>query len=203
MTHEEMNISSELEQLRNDYAQLKKDLDRQEITNERLIRASIRKDLRFIDRKKWMGIPAFVAVAALMPYLSREIGLRMPFVIVTIVWMAILAVLNFIRMGGLDDKMMSMLSTQEFVREIKKRKQQQFRWLQVNVPLLLLWIGYFVGECIHADLPEEFLYSLLGGMGTGLIIGGIAGMRIHNRIVGIYEGIILQLEDTETTDYIR
>lgn len=202
MTHEEMNISSELEQLRNDYAQLKKDLDRQEITNERLIRASIRKDLRFIDRKKWMGIPAFVAVAALMPYLSREIGLRMPFVIVTIVWMAILAVLNFIRMGGLDDKMMSMLSTQEFVREIKKRKQQQFRWLQVNVPLLLLWIGYFVGECIHADLPEEFLYSLLGGMGTGLIIGGIAGMRIHNRIVGIYEGIILQLEDTETTDYI-
>lgn len=203
MTHEEMNISSELEQLRNDYAQLKKDLDRQEITNERLIRASIRKDLRFIDRKKWMGIPAFIAVAALMPYLSREIGLRMPFVIVTIVWMAILAVLNFIRMGGLDDKMMSMLSTQEFVREIKKRKQQQFRWLQVNVPLLLLWIGYFVGECIHADLPEEFLYSLLGGMGTGLIIGGIAGMRIHNRIVGIYEGIILQLEDTETTDYIK
>lgn len=203
MTHEEMNISSELEQLRNDYAQLKKDLDRQEITNERLIRASIRKDLRFIDRKKWMGIPAFVAVAALMPYLSREIGLRMPFVIVTMVWMAILAVLNFIRMGGLDDKMMSMLSTQEFVREIKKRKQQQFRWLQVNVPLLLLWIGYFVGECIHADLPEELLYSLLGGMGTGLIIGGIAGMRIHNRIVGIYEGIILQLEDTETTDYIR
>lgn len=203
MTHEEMNISSELEQLRNDYAQLKKDLDRQEITNERLIRASIRKDLRFIDRKKWMGIPAFVAVAALMPYLSREIGLRMPFVIVTMVWMAILAVLNFIRMGGLDDKMMSMLSTQEFVREIKKRKQQQFRWLQVNVPLLLLWIGYFVGECIHADLPEELLYSLLGGMGTGLIIGGIAGMRIHNRIVGIYEGIILQLEDTENTDYIR
>lgn len=203
MTHEEMNISSELEQLRNDYAQLKKDLDRQEITNERLIRASIRNDLRFIDRKKWMGIPAFVAVAALMTYLSREIGLRMPFVIVTMVWMAILAVLNFIRMGGLDDKMMSMLSTQEFVREIKKRKQQQFRWLQVNVPLLLLWIGYFVGECIHADLPEEFLYSLLGGMGTGLIIGGIAGMRIHNRIVGIYEGIILQLEDTETTDYIR
>lgn len=203
MTHEEMNISSELEQLRNDYAQLKKDLDRQEITNEKLIRASIRKDLRFIDRKKWMGIPAFIVIAALMPYLSREIGLRMPFVIVTMVWMAILAVLNFIRMGGLDDKMMSMLSTQEFVREIKKRKQQQFRWLQVNVPLLLLWIGYFVGECIHADLPEELLYSLLGGMGTGLIIGGIAGMRIHNRIVGIYEGIILQLEDTETTDYIR
>lgn len=203
MTHEEMNISSELEQLRNDYAQLKKDLDRQEITNERLIRTSIRKDLRFIDRKKWMGIPAFVVIAALMPYLSREIGLRMPFVIVTIVWMAILAVLNFIRMGGLDDKMMSMLSTQEFVREIKKRKQQQFRWLQVNVPLLLLWIGYFVGECMHADLPEELLYSLLGGMGTGLIIGGIVGMRIHNRIVGIYEGIILQLEDTETTEFIR
>lgn len=203
MTHEEMNISSELEQLRKDYAQLKQELGKQEITNEKLIRESIRKDLRFIDKKKWMGIPAFIIVAGLMPYLIQEIGLRLPFVIVTIVWMATLTVGNFIRMSGIDDRLISMMSTQEFLKKIKKQKQQQFRWLQVNIPLLFLWVGYFIGECIHADLPQEIMYSLLGGLLTGVVIGGIIGLRMHNRIIGIYEGIILQLENPEAGEFIR
>ena len=198
-----MNISSELEQLRKDYAQLKQELGRQEITNEKLIRESIRKDLRFIDKKKWMGIPAFIIVAGLMPYLIQEIGLRLPFAIVTIVWMAIMAVANFIRMSGMDERLISMMSTQEFLKKIKKQKQQQFRWLQVNIPLLFLWVGYFIGECIHADLPREILYSLLSGLLTGVVIGGIIGLRMHNRIVGIYEGIILQLENPEAAEFIR
>lgn len=203
MTNEEMNISRELEQLRNDYTKLKSVLDRQEITNERLIMESIRKDLGFVGRKKWAGVPAFLAVVALMPYLSREIGLRTPFMIATIVMMAVLAIANFIRMSGLDDNLVSMMSTQEFVKQIKKRKQQQFNWIKTTIPMLFLWTGYFVGECLHADLPEEILFSLLCGLATGMIIGGIIGLHIHNRIVGIYEGIILQLENPEAADLIK
>lgn len=203
MTNEEMNISRELEQLRNDYTKLKSVLDRQEITNERLIMESIRKDLGFVGRKKWAGVPAFLAVVALMPYLSREIGLRTPFMIATIVMMAVLAIANFIRMSGLDDNLVSMMSTQEFVKQIKKRKQQQFNWIKTTIPMLFLWTGCFVGECLHTDLPEEILFSLLCGLATGMIIGGIIGLHIHNRIVGIYEGIILQLENPEAADLIK
>ena len=203
MTNEEMNISLELEQLRKDYAQLKQELGRQEITNEKLIRESIRKDLGFIDKKKWIGIPAFVIVAALLPYISQELGLRMTFVIVTISYIAILAIANFIRLSEMDERLMSMMSTQEFLKRIKKRKQQQYHWLMINIPLLFLWVGYFIGECIHADIPKESLYSLTGGLLTGLIIGGTIGLRIHNRIIGIYEGIILQLENPEAAEHIR
>lgn len=202
MTNEEMNISSELEQLRNDYAQLKQELGRQEITNEKLIWDSIRKDLRFIDKKKWIGIPAFLAVACVMPYLSQEIGFRLPFIVVTIVWIAILAVANFILMSGMDDRLISMMSTQDFLKKVKRQKQLEFRWLQVNIPLLILWVGYFIGECIHANLPHEILYSLIGGLLFGLVIGGIIGWRMHNKIIGIYEGIILQLEHPEASSSI-
>lgn len=201
MTNEEMNITHELEQLRKDYAQLKQELGKQEITNERLIRESIRKDLSFIDKKKWIGIPAIIIVAVLMPYISKELGLRTSFVIITIVWIAILAIVNFITMNGMDERLISMMPTQEFLKRIKKQKQQQFRWLQINIPLLFLWVGYFIGECIHANLPQEILYSLLGGLITGLVIGGTIGLRMHNRIIGIYEGIILQLENPEAGDY--
>lgn len=201
MTNEEMNITHELEQLRKDYAQLKQELGKQEITNERLIRESIRKDLSFIDKKKWIGIPAIIIVAVLMPYISKELGLRTSFVIITIVWIAILAIVNFIRMNGMDERLISMMPTQEFLKRIKKQKQQQFRWLQINIPLLFLWVGYFIGECIHANLPQEILYSLLGGLITGLVIGGTIGLRMHNRIIGIYEGIILQLENPEAGNY--
>ena len=201
MTNEEMNITHELEQLRKDYAQLKQELGKQEITNERLIRESIRKDLSFIDKKKWIGIPAIIIVAVLMPYISKELGLRTTFVIITIVWIAILAIANFIRMNGMYERLISMMPTQEFLKRIKKQKQQQFRWFQINIPLLFLWVGYFIGECIHANLPQEILYSLLGGLITGLVIGGTIGLRMHNRIIGIYEGIILQLENPEAGDY--
>ena len=203
MTNEEMNLSRELEQLRKDYAQLKQELGRQEITNEKLIGESIHKDLRFINSKKWIGIPAFVIVSALLPFLSHEFGLRMTFVIVTVSYMAILAIANFIRLSGMDQRLMSMMSTQEFLKRIKKQKQQQFRWIQINIPLLFLWVGYFIGECINAKLPQELLYSLIGGILTGLVIGGIIGIRMHNRIIGIYEGIILQLENPEAADFIR
>lgn len=203
MTNEEMNIAHELEQLRKDYAQLKQELGKQEITNERLIRESIRKDLSFIDKKKWIGIPAIIIVAVLMPYISKELGLRTSFVIITIVWIAILAIVNFITMNGMDERLISMMPTQEFLKRIKKQKQQQFRWLQINIPLLFLWVGYFIGECIHANLPQEILYSLLGGLITGLVIGGTIGLRIHNRIIGIYEGIILQLENPEAGNYTK
>lgn len=201
MTNEEMNIAHELDQLRKDYAQLKQELGKQEITNERLIRESIRKDLSFIDKKKWIGIPAIIIVAVLMPYISKELGLRTSFVIITIVWIAILAIVNFITMNGMDERLISMMPTQEFLKRIKKQKQQQFRWLQINIPLLFLWVGYFIGECIHANLPQEILYSLLGGLITGLVIGGTIGLRMHNRIIGIYEGIILQLENPEAGNY--
>lgn len=201
MTNEEMNITHELEQLRKDYAQLKQELGKQEITNERLIRESIRKDLSFIDKKKWIGIPAIIIVAVLMPYISKELGLRTSFVIITIVWIAILAIVNFITMNGMDERLISMMPTQEFLKRIKKQKQQQFRWLQINIPLLFLWVGYFIGECIHANLPQEILYSLLGGLITGLVIGGTIGLRMHNRIIGIYEGIILHLENPEAGNY--
>lgn len=203
MTNEEMNIAHELEQLRKDYAQLKQELGKQEITNERLIRESIRKDLSFIDKKKWIGIPAIIIVAVLMPYISKELGLRTTFVIITIVWIAILAIVNFITMNGMDERLISMMPTQEFLKRIKKQKQQQFRWLQINIPLLFLWVGYFIGECIHANLPQEILYSLLGGLITGLVIGGTIGLRMHNRIIGIYEGIILQLENPEAGNYTK
>lgn len=203
MTNEEMNIAHELEQLRKDYAQLKQELGKQEITNERLIRESIRKDLSFIDKKKWIGIPAIIIVAVLMPYISKELGLRTSFVIITIVWIAILAIVNFITMNGMDERLISMMPTQEFLKRIKKQKQQQFRWLQINIPLLFLWVGYFIGECIHANLPQEILYSLLGGLITGLVIGGTIGLRMHNRIIGIYEGIILQLENPEAGNHTK
>lgn len=203
MTNEEINISSELEQLRNDYAQLKKELDKQEITNKILIQESIRKNLRFIDKKKWLGIPAFLIVAGFMPYLAQEIGLRMPFVIVTVVIIAFSAIANFIRMSRVDANLVSMMSTQEFLKRIKKQKKLQFRWIQFTIPVLLLWIGYFVGECLYANLPKEVLYPLLGGMATGLVIGGAIGISMHNKIIGIYEGIILQLENPEADPYIK
>lgn len=111
---------------------------------------------------------------------------------------------NFIRNRNIWVDLLSGKSTQIFLAEIKKRKEAQFRWLRINFSLFLLWLGYFIGECIHSGMEKDTLIPIIAGAVTGAVIGLTAGLRMHNRIIGAYEGIILELENPDAAhDIIR
>lgn len=204
MKNEETAISEELVQLRRQYAELKAQIDRQEITNEILIRESIRKDLRLVNSKKWVSCMAGIMAIMLVPATSLKFGLRTPFIIISVVWLAYMVVGNFIRNRNISVDLLSGKSTQIFLAEIKKRKEAQFRWLRINFSLFLLWLGYFIGECIHSGMEKDTLIPIIAGAVTGAVIGLTAGLRMHNRIIGAYEGIILELENPDAAhDIIR
>lgn len=199
MSNEEFTVSEELEQMRTQYAELKARFDKQEIINERLIGASIRKDLRIVSSKKWLSTLAGIFALALLPQVSLKLGLRLPFIIISVVWIAEMIIGNVIRNRRLSVDTLSGESTRKFLDEIKKRKAGQFRWVRVNMSILFLWLGYFIGECIHTGMSKEALIPLLIGVATGGIIGIAAGLMMHNRIIGVYEGIILELENPEVS----
>ena len=62
---------------------------------------------------------------------------------------------------------------------------------------MVLWIGYFIGEVLHAGLDKEMLIPIIIGIVLGTILGIAVGLRTHNRIIGIYEGIILEIENPD------
>lgn len=194
MKNEENAMSEELDQLRLQYTELKARIERQEITNEKLIMESIRKDLRLVNSKTWISCMAGIMAILTVPMVSFRFGLRTPFIIISIVWLICMVTGNIIRNRNISPDLLSGESTQKFLEAIKKRKKVQFRWIQINLSLFVLWLGYFIGECIHSGMDRETLIPIIAGALTGAVIGLAAGLRIHNRIIGAYEGIIIELE---------
>lgn len=194
---EEFTVSEELEQLRRQYAELKSSLEKQEITNEKLILQSIRKDLRLVESKRWISMLAgLFAISTIVPF-SLELGLRTPFIVLSAVWILSMIIGTAVRMKKLAINQLSGESIKEFITEIKKRKQTQFRWLRVNFILFFFWLSYFIGECIHTGMEKEILISLICGAICGAVIGLTLGLRMHNRIIGAYEGILIDLGHPE------
>lgn len=197
MTNEQFTISEELEQLRTEYAELKSRLDKQEITNEKLIRESIRKDLRLVHTKTLVSLIAGIAALGIIPLLSLHFNLSLTFMIISIVWMLGMVIGNFIRNREISCDSISGESTQAFLAEIKKRKKNQFRWIRVNYSIFLIWVAYFIAECFRSGMAKEMLLPLVSGIVAGALLGSLLGLRMHNRIIGAYEGIILELENPE------
>lgn len=195
-------LSEELEQMRLEYAGLKERLERQEITNEKLILASIRKDMRIVRGKTWISVACGVAALANLPLICFSLGLRIPFIIISIIWITAMVAGNVLRNREIGLDRLWGESTRNFLSEIKKRKAQQFRWVRVNITLFVVWTGYFVGECAASGMERETLIFVIAGVVTGAVIGVAMGLRMHNRIIGAYEGIILELENPEASHTI-
>lgn len=203
MKNEEFTVSEELEQMRKEYAELKARLERQEITNEKLIRETIRKSLRMVNDKKWVSLAAGIMAVPLIATLSMHLGLRPAFTIISIVWIVGMVAGNLVRNRNLSLDSVSGEPVRDFVDEIKRRKDSQFRWMRVNFSIFVLWVAYFAAECIHTGMSREMLIPIVAGMVAGMVLGLVIGLRMHNRIIGAYEGIILELENPDAAETVR
>ena len=202
MENQETNINLEFEELRREYSTLKQEIAKQNTLNEKLIMSSIRKDLRAITSKKYMSIMAAFIAIPLIIILSLDLNFRLPFIIISVTWMLAMCVGNFIRFSNLSIDSLFSSTTQTFLEEMKQRKTGQFRWVRIHFSILVLWVGYFIGELIHTGLPKDELLPMIGGCVLGLAIGLTIGLKVHNRIIGAYEGIILELENPEASHSI-
>lgn len=202
MENQETNINLELEELRREYSTLKQEIAKQNTLNEKLIMSSIRKDLRAITSKKYMSIMAAFIAIPLIIILSLDLDFRLPFIIISVAWMLAMCVGNFIRFSNLSIDSLFSSTTQTFLEEMKRRKTGQFRWVRIHFSLMILWVGYFIGELIRTGLPKDEFLPMIGGCVLGLAIGLTIGLKVHNRIIGAYEGIILELENPEASHSI-
>lgn len=194
MNNQEYTESQELEQLRMEYAEMKAKLDRQEITNSNRIHMSINQGLNSIRNNSWIGLPVLFIIFGVFYVLSRNLGLRLPFFIVTVVFAATIVIGNYIRLGGLDSAALSASPTRQFITEIKRRRVQQLRWIQIMLPLFVLWLGYFILEVMHTGRQGMDLYIIIFSLSVGAATGLFISFRTHNRIIQFYDSIIVQLE---------
>ncbi|MBQ7472399.1 MAG: hypothetical protein IJS97_08260 [Prevotella sp.] len=192
-------MNTELEEMRQQMAVLKKKLEQQEIISDRLIsktKESLEKDMATVRRKYRMGyVVSILAVPYLYYMVVYQFGGSVAFGIGTVIW----ALVNFIhyywRKGNLYD--MHSDNLLEAQRQASTLKQSYSKWIKIDYLFMACWLAWFTWE-VHlkstmegtGDTPR-FYFVFIIGMLMALPLSIWQVIKTHRR----YQRILDQIED--------
>ena len=189
------NENFELENMRTQMNTLKKKLDQQEIVNERFIRHSMENTAGKISRR-YYGIMALCLL--MIPYsywaFVKLSGFSVPFWIFTCIVMLVCCGGTYYNSRNLSDSNMMTNNLVDVRRRMARAKKFDANWLFLGIPLVIIFLGWFMYESylIH---HEAFFNGLFWGGCIGGVIGAIWGFSLHFRTQRQYQEIIDQIED--------
>ena len=195
-------MNTELEEMRQQMAVLKKKLEQQEIVNDRLIsktKESLEKDMATVRRKYKMGyVVGIFAVPFLYYIVVYRFGLSVAFGIVSAIWGLVTFIHYYWRKGNLYN--MHSDNLLEAQRKASTLKQSFTKWLKIDYVCLVCWLAWFGWEVYRK--------STMGGAGGvppiyfGFFVGLLIALPFHIwRVIKrhrFYQRIIDQIEDLTT-----
>lgn len=196
-------MNTELEEMREQLATLKKKLEKQEIVNDRLLsktKESLEKDMATVRRKYRMGrISNFFAVPLIYYIVVYQLGLSVPFGIATAIWAFVTFVFFFWRKGHLYNLHSdNLLEAQQKVTTLKQRHS---KWLKFDYLSLVFWMAWFVWEIYRkstmenaGDVPVRLYFGFVIGFLIGILINIWKVVETQRR----YQRMLDQIEDLKT-----
>ena len=187
----------EMDEMRQQMETLKKKLDAQEIVNDRLMRRSMKSTANKIVQRH----NVVMAIGILMipfGYFSFVMagGLSIPFWIATCIFMVLSAAATYYIGFDLRDSRLMQGKLLEVRRKVARAKKLENQWLFISIPLVILWLAWFVYEAMLQNVDgNRSGYGLLVGGAIGGIIGLIIGFSLHFKTQRQYQEIIDQIED--------
>ena len=186
---------TQLEDMRQQMAALKRKLERQEVVNDQLIRQMMRRNVSSLNRRTWV----LTTIALLMiPYgywaFVTLNGFSIAFWIGTCVLMLTSAGANlYIGKAVLNSQLLrnDLIDVRLKMARAKKLNAQ---WLLYGIPAIVLWFACFCYEAYKKGGAEEMNALLFSG-GIGAVVGLVIGLRIHFKTQRQYQAIIDQIED--------
>lgn len=190
---------NELLEMREQLATLKKQLDTQEIINDRLLKDAMSRKLSSINRSA-IWICAVCLIMIPFGYLNfQRLGHSAAFCIAT----SALFLINFVavllshyRLRKSDIRNGDLITTYTEVARMRKIYKS---WHYFSIPILVVWFAWFVYE-IYQNVAHENIEMMLiisGGGIFGGIIGGIVGLRIHKRTLRTADDLLRQIEELQ------
>lgn len=190
----------DFEEMRDQFAILKEQLDKQEIVNDRLLRKAIKaKSQQHINQSKTRVWVAAVLALLLFPlsYLSQMWSL--PFAIVTCV--IVLASLFFTSLIHRPvEKLDFMNDDLAFVAKVMaKFKRQYNNWLRYVFPTVIFpWLAWACYESAWKRHPEganPWIMSI--PLIVGAAIGALIGYHFHRKATNAAQDILDEIEEKE------
>ena len=170
--------------------QLREKLESQRIVNDRLLRNACRHNIDRLRIKSSVPVIAGFAGLALIPFL-REMGFSAWFLTVTglLLLTAMGLTMYFKRFIPRVDS--DLVSAAEDVARFRKINAD---WIKFGIPALAVWIVLLVLDAWkYNPVIGANILPLVGGMGVGLVVGLLLGLKNRRDILRASDDLISQI----------
>lgn len=204
-----MNMSEniELEELRTQMLNLKKQLNNQEIVNEKLIKESMKKKMSWI--KKYIIFEVCLIPVIIFAWLGIRYYCHLSwanyFFMITMCFVSIILD-YFININSIKESDYNRNNLVETIKKLTKMKRQRAIQMMIQMPLLVIWIIWAGVEAYNAmpfitnDFQKGFIQGGIIGGAIGGIIGIIFAISLFFKMQRTNDEIIAQINDTINDD---
>ena len=197
MNKEEFDINQELEQMRQDYADLKERFDKQQIINEKLMEKAFKSDIRWLafDRKALPVVGVALVIFLVSLSIWRGLLWRYSISLGAVGIISVLVMLRIYKNLSLDT-----LFGEDILTATKKVKRfkQQYLWGTVFCWVAVLGILGVLSPTIYRIWsPSGKAVSVFVMLGTSIVILAIIGAYFYKRLMQACDKILERLEIKE------
>ena len=194
--------TNEILEMREQLAALKKQLDTQEIINDRLIKEAMLGKLSSMNRSAiWMCAVCLIMIP--LGYLNfQRMGHSTALCIATsaLFFISFVSILiSHYRLRKRDIYSGDLITVYQ---EISRMRKIYKNWHYFSIPILVVWFAWWEYE-IYQTMAHEDLTMMLIISGSGIfggVIGGIIGLRIHKRTLRTADDLLRQIEELQKSE---
>ena len=185
-----------IEEMRNQFAILKEQLDKQEIVNDHLLRETMKIRKKDINSTKRMGYICLVACLLLMPLNLITHSWSTLFTIGTVLLLLISTVATYYIHKPVDNLNLMKDDFSTVARVMARFKKQYNQWTYYLTPILVIpWLVWACYDFAWRRAPEGANHwLLLVPIIIAAVIGGIIGYIYYRKAVNAAQDIIDQIE---------
>lgn len=196
------NEINEILEMREQLATLKKQLDTQEIINDRLLKEAMSGKLSRINGQAiWIGVICLIMMP--LGYLNfQRIGHSTAFCVATSALFFICFVAMFLSHYRLRKRDIYSGDLVTVYTEVARMRKIYKSWHYWSIPMLIVWFGWMEYEIYMNMAQEDFTLLLTISCSAifGGLIGGIIGLRIHKRTLRTAEDLLRQIEELRKSE---
>jgi len=195
MNKEEFDINQELEQMRQDYADLKERFDQQQIINEQLMEKAFKADVRWLSRDRNSGVIAVILGIPAIIILSiiRKADWWFPVVATVFVLIILWAMLRLYKNLSKDT-----LYTEDVLsatKKVKRFKQQYQRFFFASLAAAVILFGSYLPTIYHSwSTPEQGTKMVVIGCIFAVVLL-VWGYVYYKRLMKACDSILDRLEN--------